>query len=118
MKRVLSYFDNGGGQFGFRSASEAFKLIEDNTVPVIIPYDQRARHLLQQLKEIEYPGSLMRRLQLYTVSIYEREFQALEGSGLVDIYAASYAVLNDLGHYDPQMGLVLPERSGGEGIFL
>ena len=118
VKKILSYFDGGGGRFEFRSASEAFKLIEDNTVPVIIPYDKRAQHLLQQLKESEYPGSLMRRLQLYIVSIYEREFQALEGSGLIDIYAGSYTVLNDLCRYNDRTGLTLPESSGGEGIFL
>ncbi len=118
VKRILSCFDRGDGQFEFQRASEAFKLIEDNTVPVIIPYDRRARHLLQQLKESEYPRSLLRRLQLYTVSIYEREFQTLEGVGLIDIYADSHAVLNDLGHYDRRTGLSLPESPGGAGIFL
>lgn len=118
VKRIMSYFDRGNGQFEFRSASGAFKLIEENTVPVIVPYDRQARYLLEQLKVSDYPRSLMRRLQLYTVNVYEHEFKALEGAGLIDVYADSYAILNDPGHYDPRTGLILSESRGGEGIFL
>lgn len=118
VKRILAHFDIGAVQFEFRSASEKFRLIEDNALPVIIPYDDRARHLLERLKESEYPGSLMRQLQLYTVSIYEREFLALEDVGLIDIYTGTYAVLNDTRHYSGETGLVIPENTGGEGIFL
>jgi len=118
VKRILSHFDIGAVQFEFRSASQKFQLIEDNTLPVIIPYDNRGRHLLERLKESEYPGSLMRRLQLYTVSIYEREFRALEDIGLIDVYAGSYAVLNDASQYSCETGLTIPESTGGDGIFL
>ena len=118
VKKVLSHFGTGAVQFDFRSASEKFRLIEDSTLPVIIPYGDRARHLLGRLKESEYPGSLMRRLQLYTVNIYEREFLALEDLGLIDIYAGTYAVLNDASQYSRKTGLTIPESTGGDGIFL
>ena len=118
VRKILSHFDIGAVQFEFRSASEKFRLIEDNTLPVIIPYGDRARHLLGCLKESEYPGSLMRRLQLYTVNMYEREFLALEDLGLIDIYAGTYAVLNDASQYSRKTGLTIPESSGGDGIFL
>ncbi len=104
--------------FDFRTAAERFHIIEDNTLPVLIPYDAIAQRLIDQLKTAERPARLLRPLQLYTVSIYEREFEALQALGLIDTYADTYAVLNDMSQYDSQTGIVIPDSTGGEGIFL
>ena len=102
--------------FDFKTAAEKFKVIESPTVAVIIPYDEQARSILLKVRSSDFPLSFSRKLQLYTVNIYEQEFQALQSVGLLDTIADTYAVLNDMDHYNAETGLTIPE-GGGEAIF-
>jgi CRISPR-associated endonuclease/helicase Cas3 len=119
-KQIMACFEKGTGEmaFDFKTAAERFRIIEDNTLPVLIPYDATAQRLIDQLKTAERPTRLLRQLQLYTVNIYEREFEALQALGLIDTYVDTYAVLNDMSQYDPKTGIVIPDSAGGDGIFL
>ncbi|NLG99047.1 MAG: CRISPR-associated helicase Cas3' [Chloroflexi bacterium] len=103
--------------FDFQTAAENFKLIGENTVGVIIPFDETAEQYLQELRTSPFPYSVLRKLQPYTVNIYEQEYQALVNSGAIDLYCERFAVLIDPQHYDPHTGLVIPEITGGYGIF-
>ncbi len=57
--------------FDFATVSEKFRLIEDWQVPVIIPYDDKARSLIADLRNPSKPlhRKLLRALQRYTVQI-------------------------------------------------
>jgi CRISPR-associated endonuclease/helicase Cas3 len=123
-KNILGYFDKGTGQtdFDFKTAAENFKLIENNTVAVIIPYDDKAKQLIETLKYTPYPASVLRKLQIYTVNIYEREFMDLQSQGVILTIEEQYHVLDEtwMGeekYYHPQTGLLLPESGGGEAVF-
>lgn len=119
-ERIFSLFNLAGmtePAFQFKTAAEKFKLIEDDTLSVIIPFDQEATWLLEQLKVSEFPMSFARKLQPYTVNIYEKEFEALQGLGVMDTYGETYAVLNDMRYYDPKTGIVIPEIAGARAIF-
>lgn len=118
-KHILEYFDKGVREmnFDFKSAAENFKLIENAVVPVIIPYDDQARKWIELLGRSPFPRTFLRKLQPYTVSIYEQEFEALQSSAMVDIYCDAYAVLNENGSYDSQVGLMIPENKTGSAIF-
>jgi CRISPR-associated endonuclease/helicase Cas3 len=118
----LNYFDKGTDRsdFDFKTAAENFKMIADNTVAVIIPYDQEASQLLHTLKYALYPSATLRKLQLFTVNIYEHEFLALQSEGAIQTLHERYHALDDSWmhtHYHPQTGLVIPENSGGKAIF-
>ncbi len=119
-KEILACFRKAGEAepgFDFATVAKNFKLIQDNTVAVVIPWNESALALLQQVKESQYPLMYARELQPFTLNIYEREFQALSEKGLIDHYNEAYAVLNDMNAYDPKVGLVIPESSGGDAIF-
>lgn len=122
IKGILPYLDRGsrGLDFEFKTAAEHFKLIDDTTVPVIIPYDGEARHLIEELKYTSYPASTLRKLQLYTVNIYEREFEALQSEGVIrtigDLYHSLYESCMET-YYDDDTGLMLPEGRGGQAVF-
>jgi CRISPR-associated endonuclease/helicase Cas3 len=119
-RNILACFEKGipnEANFDFRTAAERFKLIEDNTLPVVIPYDEAAVSLLREVRYSSYPASFSRQLQVYTVNIYAREYEALLSRGLIDLYGDTFAVLNDMGFYHAGTGLVIPESSGGEAIF-
>lgn len=117
VKDILGCFNRAEG-FEFRTAAEKFKIIEESTVPVIIPYDEEAAGLIEQLRYALYPASILRILQMYTISIYENEFQALNTLGAIEIVGENYAVLRDISHYDQQTGVVIPGTTSGEAVFI
>lgn len=64
--------------FNYRTASEKFRLIENNQIPIIIPRTDDVKHLIdQQLRNESIPlhRELLRTLQRHTVQIYEGEFR-------------------------------------------
>lgn len=119
-KKILSRF-NSGIEFEFKTAAEDFRMIEDNSAAVVIPYNTEARELLAQAKYHPFPFSLARPLQLYSVNIYEREFEKLQSKGVIETINETYQALtqssmNDF--YSEKTGLVLPEDAGGDAIFI
>ena len=118
-KRILSLFDKQTGEldFDFKTAAEKFKLIDNNTVAVVIPYDEEARKILGQARYHPYPFKFARQLQMYTVNIYEHEFEALQSKGAIETCNDTYEVLNNLDYYDRNTGLNLPADTGGEALF-
>ncbi len=63
--------------FQFRSAAEKFRLIENEQVAVIIPFDEAAQKIVSDLKNEAIPlhRNLLRALQRYTIQIYKPEFE-------------------------------------------
>ena len=63
-------------QFQYRTVSEKFRLIENEQVPILIPFDETAKGLLADLRNEAIPlhRALLRGLQRYTVQIYRPEF--------------------------------------------
>jgi CRISPR-associated endonuclease/helicase Cas3 len=116
VKNILAYLDKD--HFEFARAGEKFRLIESPTIPVIIPYDDRAEELLNALRFSPYPAGFARRLQPYSVSIYQGEFEALQAKGAIDTYHDIFHVLNDMTYYNEQAGLALLADRGGEAIFM
>ena len=119
VKRILDCFDSQEGKFAFETAARAFQIIEDPTETVIIPYNEEAERLIEELKYTEYPFSTLRKLQPYTVSIYKGEFDKLSSKGVISTIDDTYHFLNpDALHeyYDPQRGLLVPENGGGDGL--
>ena len=101
----------------FKAAANDFKLIEENTIGVIIPYDAKAVELISQLKSSKFIKSILRSLQLYTVNIYEAEFRALADNNKIDLVKDKFAVLKSMEDYDLQKGLIIPKIERGIGFF-
>ncbi len=116
-RAIMNCFEKGIPNFDFKSAAEKFRLIENATVSVIIPFDPQAEHILQKVRFSDYPRAHSRELQPYTVNIYEQEFEALESKGVIDIYGDTFAVLSDAAYYNTETGLIIPESRGGDALF-
>ncbi len=118
--RIVECFEKGIGEpcFDFTTAADKFRLIDNQTTSVIIPYDAKANGILQQVRKSDTPRKFSRLLQQYAVNIYENEYQALMDAGMIEIdnYGGVYAVLKNRNNYDDLTGLILPE-GGGEAIF-
>lgn len=63
--------------------AEKFRMIDDTQVPVIIPYDSKARKELDSLRFAEGCVGIARALQPYTVQIPQRACAALRQAGAV-----------------------------------
>ncbi|GIV99946.1 CRISPR-associated helicase Cas3' [Roseiflexus sp.] len=119
-KKIMNCFEDTDGKFNFEKAAREFQIIEDPTVTVIIPYNEEAERLIEELKHTEYPFSTLRKLQPYTVSIFEGEFDKLSSKGVILTIDDTYHVLDPDAmkeYYDPDRGLLLPESNGGDGLF-
>jgi CRISPR-associated endonuclease/helicase Cas3 len=103
--------------FQFAEAAEKFHIIEDVTHAVIIPFDEVATKLIEELKHTPYPAITLRKLQPYTVAIHKGEYEALNGCGAIEIVVDSYSVLRDVDrHYHPRTGVVFPANISGNAI--
>jgi CRISPR-associated endonuclease/helicase Cas3 len=118
IKQILSCFTCDRSFIAnFSSAADKFRIIDDITVPVIIPFNKDAKKLIEELKHTLFPTSILRKLQLYTVNIYEDEFKILLSKGVFDYVNDAYAVLNDPKYYQKKTGLVIPANCGGDALF-
>lgn len=115
-KEILACYDRSDG-FDFKKAAEKFNLIDNITVAVVVPYNKTAGRFIKELEYNLYPTAILRKLQSYTVNIYEQEFQALNEKGVIEMAADAYAVLNDMSFYNAQTGIVIPARDSGKAIF-
>jgi len=64
--------------FNYRTAAEKFQLIENQQIPIIIPWTDEIKQLIdRQLRpsSVKIHRQLLRTLQRYTVQIYDTEFR-------------------------------------------
>lgn len=80
-KNILENFTYPGDKelpflFDYRKAADAFRLIESAQISIIIPWNDEAKALCEELRNEFKPlnRNLFRRLQRYTVQIYQNEF--------------------------------------------
>ncbi len=101
--------------FPFRSIAEAFRLIDDVMVPVIVPWradasDEDADRLLRGIARMDRPRTAdLRRLQQYTVSIPRKAHDTWLAAGALRPVHSSLGegllAFGDLAHYRPDTGL-------------
>lgn len=75
--RVLDICYNAQrGDIQFKDIA-AFKIIKTANLPVVIAIENEAVDLIQQLEFAEYRGSILRKLQQYSVQIYPYQFDEI-----------------------------------------
>ncbi|RQD74710.1 MAG: CRISPR-associated helicase Cas3', partial [Candidatus Syntrophonatronum acetioxidans] len=95
--------------FPFRIIASKVKLIDENTTSVIIPWENSCKELLQQAAWSDRPGRFSRRLQKYSVQVFESEFKEMLSFGIIESVAENFYVLRDdvvQLHYSKEMGLM------------
>ncbi|HVY54428.1 MAG TPA: CRISPR-associated helicase Cas3', partial [Thermodesulfobacteriota bacterium] len=102
------------GDFPFRKIAELYRLIPDAQIPVIVPFDEKARKLCEELRWNTSPGLLLRKLQPYTVQVYPGALAKLSEAGDIEALQDNrYYVLTDMGMknaYDKHFGLNPSDR--------
>jgi CRISPR-associated endonuclease/helicase Cas3 len=95
--------------FPFKKIAKDFRFIEDEGTAVIIPKEDEAEALIQQLQYTEHPRSVLRQLQQYVVSVRSRELSRLHSSGAIEMIQDTFPVLRNLAAYDDHLGLCVDE---------
>lgn len=88
----------------FRSYSLSFKLIENESLGVVICCDEN-KNLIDKLKYGDL--SVKRALQKYTASLKYYELQKLIENGVINDYGSGLPVLTNNDYYDDSLGLML-----------
>ena len=106
-------------QMQFRTAADQFKLIDDKGQrSILVPYGKGYRWI-EKLKKAGPSRDLMRRLQRYSVNIYERDFHAMHarGSILEMPLAPGVFVLDNDVEYSQRIGLLVNEAPDAPDAF-
>ncbi len=97
--------------FQFRTAERQFRMIDDASQPVIVPWGKDGKRLIREIRQDEPPDwRIKRKLQRYVVPVYEQFYRQMLGSD-VAVYHDCYAVLTNEAMYDEKLGLCL-DRAG------
>ncbi len=98
----------------FRTAAEAYKLIDDAQTPVIVPYGDRGRDLVAELTSMpadpdpKWLRAFDRSAQRYLVGVYEQGLRSLLDNGvLLELHGRFY--LGNPRAYGERMGLTFEE---------
>lgn len=90
----------------FRTAAERFHIIDDAGIQILIPYNDNVEKLINTLRKDGPDRWVLRKLQRYSVTVYENELQQLRDKGAVEeIYPGIYA-LSSSNIYDQKTGLL------------
>ncbi len=95
--------------FPFADIAHKFKLIENQTVPVIVSADEVCTDLIEELKYAPYTYKIVRELQPYIVNLYENDFRQLMETGgisVIDSEKGIYCISNTEQFYNEQTGVV------------
>lgn len=98
--------------FQFKEARKHFKVIEDNTKTLIVPY-KGGKELINDLNSslcIEGKISALKKTQAYSVNVFEHKFQKLDKMGAISTCdVEGVYILND-GFYSDNIGLILDKE--------
>ena len=104
-------------EWKFKEIAEKFKLIEEDTKAVFIPYDEVAQEIAQKLLSGEISRELLRKAGKYIVNVYGETFKEMLASQKITMIDESLALLSDLNLYDKNTGLNQKTESGLAVIF-
>ncbi|AKA48841.1 CRISPR-associated protein Cas3 [uncultured archaeon] len=98
-------------EFGisFRTASNMFHIIDDSVQKTVIVRYGESDDLVEELKMNGADRKLIRRLQRYTVNIYNPEFEKLLAKGSVEEVQPGIFALTSSFDYDENLGLMVEE---------
>jgi len=120
IKNIVESFEDGYKNhysFPFAEIASSFRLIENDTYSIIIPDTEEACELVSRLRKGERSRNLLRLIQQYTVNVYRCNYEALHGTGSIEVLDDELAVLIDMDKYDINSGLDANTDSG-QGIFV
>lgn len=113
-KNILGQFQRGN--FPFAKVSREFRIIEENTKIILIPIEDRAKEIAEELRIKGAKRGLVREAGQYCVSVYDSLFDKMNGAGMLwpvseDLKEEMF-LLKNFNDYTEEMGLNTDIKSG------
>lgn len=105
-KKEIKHWLYNPTELCFKTASEAFRLIDDDCINIIVNWED-SMEIVEALKESGCTYSLMKQLSQFTVGVRAKDFKQLNGYGVVEEILDGIYVLTDRAQYNKDTGLSL-----------
>jgi CRISPR-associated endonuclease/helicase Cas3 len=99
---------NGNLEIPYEEISNRFEFIDGQMQSIVIPYDEKARLILELLPYSQYPAAELRKLQPYSVQVYSFELAAMKSAELLQ-KSGGVLYLTEMAYYSKQTGLLQPD---------
>ena len=106
-KRYTGGVENQYFAQAFKTAGNEFDLIDTETQGIIVPYNEEAKEIINQLeKAVDYKDikRLLRIAQKYTINVHDNTFKKLFSDGVIKQKGMVYVLEED--NYDSETGLL------------
>lgn len=110
---ILKNIADGSEKFSFqfREIDKAYKIINNTTVGIVVPYDEIAEKLIEDFYKEDFKRDILRKLQRYTVSVYANALEELINVNAVislkdKLYVLDVSNENFNNFYDNDLGLI------------
>jgi CRISPR-associated endonuclease/helicase Cas3 len=90
----------------FEAVGRDFRIIRDEGLSVLVPYDNSARDHIASLRRDGFTPTIARKLQRYAVQVYPRDFELLCAAGALELIGERCAILIREDAYDNRTGLL------------
>ena len=93
----------------FQTAGKIFNVIDDNSISVLVPYNDEAKEIIACLQSGTHIDELiktLRKAQKYTVGLYEQTERKLKDKYALDLLPCDVDVLDER-YYDSDYGIQL-----------
>lgn len=107
-KQILKRLNASVGSdllFPFKEIAADFRFIADEGTAIIIPENEEVEDFVRQLRFTEFPRTVLRKLQQYTVTARTGDLAKLQSDGAVEMVQGLYPVLRNMQVYDAHVGL-------------
>ena len=120
-RHIMQIIAEGGKslQFQFAEMARLFRLIDEDMVPIVVPWGDDGERLCDRLRSAP-SYEVLRRLQSYVVQVYPNELDALQEGGRIELVAVggdTIALLADHLCYSKELGLQPTGRLDAALIF-
>ena len=103
-KNAMYKYTNKIWSLPFDEYARNFRMIDSETISVVVPCDSYSRALIEEVRQNGYGN--IRKLQKYSFSIYPYEFEILRKLGVVEDYGSGIWCLTNEDYYDKDTGVL------------
>lgn len=104
IKNAMHQYTNNICSIPFEDYAKDFQLIDNDTISVVVPCDDRSRALIEEIRKEGYGD--IRKLQKYAFSIYLYEFEQLRQQGILEDFGSGIWCLTNPDYYNPEIGIL------------
>lgn len=106
-QHILEDINEGSrsGDFPFKEINKKFRIIETEMQSLIIPFNQEADTVINELRYSAYSAAAARKAQRYTIQVYPQTINSLLAAGSVEQLRNQYLVLINRDLYRDDLGL-------------